>query len=110
MYVFALALLFGLGILAIERFIDRWLTRVPEVWAVLGVALGIGLAWVVNFDIFRAWGLDARVGWVGVTMTGVILGGIAEFWHFLLGLFSVMVRKVGDEATSIERRENLRAA
>ncbi len=110
MYVFALALLIGLGILAIERFVDRWLSRVPEVWAILGVALGIALAWIIDFDVFRAWGLNARAGWIGVSMTGVILGGIADFWHFVLGLFSVIVRKVGDEARSIERSEGLRVA
>jgi hypothetical protein len=105
MYVFALALLFGLGILAIERFVDRWLTRVPEAWAVLGVALGVALAWIVNFDIFRDWGLDARAGWLGVTMTGIILGGIADFWHFMLGLFSEVMRKVKGEARQMEETQ-----
>jgi hypothetical protein len=103
MYVFALALLFGLGILAIERFVDRWLTKVPEVWAVLGVARGIALAWIVDFDIFRDWGLNGRAGWLAVTMTGVILGGIADFWHFALGLFSAIMSKVRGEAQTMEQ-------
>jgi hypothetical protein len=110
MHVFGLILLFGLGILAIERFFDRWLSIVPEAWALLGVALGIVLAWVVGFDLFKDWALPARAGWVGVTMSGIILGGVADVWHYMLHLFSGVTRKVNDEAKTMEQRESLRAA
>jgi len=109
MYVFAIALLFGLGIMVLGRFVERFL-RVPELMAVLLVGLGIGLAWVVNFDLFLDWGLPARAGWVGVTMTGIILGGIAYAWDVVFGLASSMLRKVNDEAATMEKTEGLRAA
>jgi len=110
MYVFAIALLFGLGILVLVRFVERFLVRLPELLAILLVGLGIGLAWIVNFDVFSDWGLPARAGWVGVTMTGIILGGIGYAWHVVLGLFSGVERKVNDEAATMERTQGLRAA
>jgi len=110
MYVFAIALLFGLGIMVLGRFVERFLLRVPELMAALLVGLGIGLAWVVNFDLFLDWGLPARAGWVGVTMTGIILGGIAYAWDVVFRLGTSMMRKVNDEAATMEKTEGLRAA
>jgi uncharacterized membrane protein YedE/YeeE len=80
MYVFAMTLLLGIGIFVVERFVERWL-RWPEVWALVGVALGIAVAWILHYDVFRDWSLGSRAGWLGVTTSGIILGGVAEFWH-----------------------------
>ncbi|MFN8232392.1 MAG: hypothetical protein U0V56_02540 [Actinomycetota bacterium] len=110
MHVFAIALLFGLGIMVLGKLVERFIMGIPELHTVLLVGLGIGLAWAVNFDIFADWGLAARAGWVGVTMTGIILGGIAYAWGVVFGLFSGVLRKVNDEAATMEQTQGLRAA
>jgi len=54
-------------------------------------------------------GISSRADWLGTTLTGVILGGIAYAWHEVLSLFSGVSRKVTDEAATMEQSQ-LRAA
>ena len=107
MYVFAIALLVGLGVAAIAMFAERFLTRIPELWAAAFVALGVAFAWITGFDVWRLWGMHARADWVAITTTGIMLGGVALAWHALLGLSSGLLRKVNDEAATMERDQGL---
>jgi hypothetical protein len=84
--------------------------QIAEFRAAVLVALGIGAAWATGFDLWAQWGISSRAGWLGTTLTGVILGGIAHAWHAVLGLFSGMSRTVTDEAASLEQTQGLRAA
>lgn len=115
MYVFAIALLFGLGIMCVARWVDqplRALRRrlVLSVYPLLEVALGIALAWAVNFNLWSLWHVTMRADWVAVTLTGVALGGIAEFFTGVLAMFSGLGRKLHDEAETIERPKLERVA
>ena len=44
-----------------------------------------------------------RYDWVGVTLTGVAVGGGALLLHALVGFFAGLHRKFDDEAQQIER-------
>lgn len=110
MYVFGLVMLFGLGVVAVAMFVERYLEVAREFRAVVLVALGVALAWITGFDLWELWGFDARADWIGVSATGIILGGIAYAWHVVLGVFNGLLRKVNDEAESIEKTQGLRPA
>lgn len=108
MYVFAITALLGLGVLSIALIVERFLLRVTEVWAVLLAALGVGAAWLVDFSLWSSWGIPARADWIGVTLTGLALAGVAEFWHYLFRLVSGAARKLNDEAATLEKTQELR--
>lgn len=110
MHVFAILLFFGLGVMVVARLAERFLMRAPEMWAASMIALGVAFAWIADLDIWRLWGIDVRAGWIGVTATGLALGGVGYVWHTTLGLFSGLQRKVNDEAASMEKTAGLRAA
>lgn len=109
MYAFGIAVLLGLAVMVVAAIGERYLLRINEFRAVVLVGLGIAAAWVVGFDLWALWGISSRVGWLGTTLTGVILGGIAYAWHVILTLFAGVSRKVTDEAASMEQSQ-LRAA
>jgi hypothetical protein len=112
MYVFAILMLFGLGVAASVVFLDRFFARflMREMWALVAVAAGIALAWLADFDMWAQWGVPVRESWIGVTLTGLALGGVAYFFHELLGFFTGLHRKYEDEAKVIEHTELHRAA
>lgn len=112
MHVFALALLFGLGIMAIARWVEQPLGRLRDkikisVHPVLEVALGIIFAWVVNFNLWSLWGIPMRADWIAVTLTGIALGGISNVFTVMLNALSGLGRKLNDEAQSMESPANL---
>jgi len=110
MYVFTIAALLGLGILALAMIVERYVTSSErrDWWMALLVVLGIGAAWITNFSIWGLWGVAVRADWVGVTLTGLALGGLAMAWHEVLRLITGMERKLHDEAATLEKAEGLR--
>ena len=45
---------------------------------------------------------------IGVTVTGLMIGGAAYFWQEVLGFFAGLSRKLGDEAATQEKSEQPR--
>jgi len=72
------------------------------------VLLGIGAAWLANFDLFGVWGLAVRDHGIAVTLTGFTIAGAGYFWRVILEFFAGISRKVTDEARSLEHSEKLR--
>ncbi len=108
MYVFAVAALLGLAVMAVAMIAERYLTIVQEFWAIVVVALGVGVAWLADFNIFSLWGIGVRYEWVAIGLTGLVLAGFAQFWHVVLGFFTGLIRKYNDEAAIIEKDKGLR--
>ena len=88
MDVFAVLVLFGLGIYGLLMIGDRFVDLAREVRAVVAVGIGVGLGWLADLNMWQLWEFLVRDGWIGVTLTGVALAGIAQFWHYLLGYFA----------------------
>jgi len=84
------------------------LKKTREFWALLIVLLGIGAAWLANFDLFGVWGLAVRDHAIAVTLTGFAIAGVGYFWRVILEFFAGISRKVTDEARSLEHSQNLR--
>lgn len=110
MYVFGIAALLSLGVLAVAMMVRRFVyqNQRPEMWMLLLTALGIATAWIADFSLWAGWGIDVRADWIGVTLTGLALAGFAQVWHEVVGLAAGLERKYNDEAASLERAEEVR--
>lgn len=108
MYGFGMIALLGLAILAVGAAGYRYLALAREFWALLLVLLGIGAAWLANFDLFGVWGLAVRNHGIAVTLTGFAIAGAGYFWRVVLEFFAGLSRKFTDQARSMEKAENLR--
>jgi hypothetical protein len=110
MYVFAIAALLGLGILALAMIAERYVlsSERREWWMVLLVALGIVAAWVTEFNMWGLWGVAVRADWIGITLTGLALAGLAVAWYEVLRLLTGLERKLHGEAATLEKAEGLR--
>ncbi len=108
MYAFGMIALLGLASLAVAAIGHRYLAIAREFWALLLVLLGIGAAWLADFDLFGVWGLAVRDHGIAVTLTGLAIAGVGYFWRIILELFAGLSRKFTDQARSMEKTEKLR--
>lgn len=107
MYAFAMMALLGLAVLAVTMIAGRYV-RTAEIRVLTLAALGVGAAWLINLDLFGVLGITTRDSAIGVTMTGLMIAGAACFWREILGFFAGLTRKLGDEAATLEKSEQLR--
>ncbi|RPI20820.1 MAG: hypothetical protein EHM57_07425 [Actinobacteria bacterium] len=110
MYTFAVILLLGLAVMAVVMLFDRFLRIADEIMMAVAILLGIGTAWLADFNMFAEWGFLLREEWIGITLTGVILGGVAYLMHELVGLIAGVHRRFVDEAVEFEKVHDLRRA
>jgi hypothetical protein len=103
-------MLFGLGVRALAMFGESILNIAHELRALVLACIGVGLAWAVDFNLWSLWHFQARAGWLGVTLTGLLLCGAAYFWTVILGFFSGLLGKLHDEATTLERPNRSRVS
>lgn len=108
MHAFGMMALLGLGVLAVASVGNRFLALAAEAWAFIMLGLGVGAAWLTNFNLFTAWALPVRNGIIGLTITGLAIGGVAFFWREILDFFAGLYRKHTDQAVTMEKSENLR--
>lgn len=103
MYFFAVFLLLSLGVMALAMLGERGYRQLREARSFVAVAWGVGLAWLADFNMWAGWQVPVRYEWVGVTLTGLALGGAALLsyaaFSFLMGLH----RKFDDQAEEIEK-------
>jgi hypothetical protein len=108
MYAFAMMALLGLAVLAVTGIASRRVAMAAEVRAFVLVALGVGAAWLIDLDLFGVLAIPTRDSAIGVTVTGLMIGGAAYFWHQIVAFFAGLSRKLGDEAATLEKSEHLR--
>jgi hypothetical protein len=108
METFAVMAFFGLGLSVLVTMAHRYVTATREGWALTTIALGVGLAWLADLNMWKLWAVPVREPWIGVTLTGVALAGVAYFWTEVLGFFRGLERKYNDEAAALEKDQGLR--
>ncbi len=108
MYVFGLMALLGLAVLGVSGIVNRYLSLATEAWAFMLVGLGVGAAWLIDLNLFAAWGIGVRNSVIGVTVTGLMIGGMGYFFREVLGVFRGVTRKVTDQAATMEKTGHLR--
>jgi hypothetical protein len=110
MYGFGMVALLGLAVVGVGAVAYRYLSVAREFWALLIVLLGVGAAWLANFDLFAVWSLAVRDHAIAVTLTGFAVAGAGYFWRVILEFFAGFSRKLLDQARTLERSEPLRRA
>ncbi|MDA8070518.1 MAG: hypothetical protein M0Z82_02720 [Actinomycetota bacterium] len=106
MHFFALFLFFAFGVMGLTMLGERLYRRLREGRAFVSLGWGVGLAWLANSSMWSGWAIGGlRYDWVGVTVTGLALGGSALLLHGVLGFFAGLHRKFDDQAEQLERSE-----
>jgi hypothetical protein len=108
MYAFGMMALLGLAVLVVAKIGNYYLRQISGAWPLVLVALGVGAAWLTNLNLFSAWSIPVRNSDIAVTVTGILIAGIAYFWREILGLFGGLYRKYTDESRIMEKSETLR--
>jgi FtsH-binding integral membrane protein len=103
MHFFAVILFVSLGIMGLTMLGERATRQMREGRAFMAGAIGVGLAWLANLDMWTSWGIGhLRYAWVGVTLTGLAIGGSALVLYAVFGFFAGLHRKLDDQAEVIE--------
>ncbi len=111
MHFFALFLFFSFGVMALTLLGERGYRRLREARPFLAGAWGVGLAWLANLNMWTGWAIaHLRYGWVGVTLTGLAVGGTALLLYAVFAFFVGLHRKLDDEAEKIEKSDLRRVA
>lgn len=106
MHFFAVFLFFAFGVTGLTMLGEHLYRRVSEGRAFVSLAWGVALAWLANLSMWSGWAIgNLRYDWVGVTITGLALGGSALLLHAVLGFFAGLHRKFDDQAEQLERSE-----
>ena len=110
MYTFAVILLLGLAVMAVVMLVDRFLRFADEFVVALTILLGIGAAWLADFDLFASWGIALREDWIAILFTGMVIGGVAYFFREVVGVIAGVHHKYADEVLEFEKVHDLRKA
>jgi hypothetical protein len=117
MHFFAVFLLLSFGVMGLTALGESAgkVARVPwnrrDARPFLAAGWGVGLAWLANLNMWTGWAIGhLRYDWVGVTLTGVAVGGTALLAYGLFAFFAGLNRKFDDQAEQIERSELRRVA
>jgi hypothetical protein len=81
MYPFLILVGLALGLYVVMQVLDELIPfRAPEALTrTIAVALGAGLAWMLGYSVFAAFGQSLREPWMHPVMTGLVLVAAGEF-------------------------------
>jgi hypothetical protein len=81
MYAFLVLVGLALGLSVVHQVLDEIIPfRAPAALTrTVTVALGAGLAWMLGYSAFTAFGQELREGWMHPVMTGLVLVAMGEF-------------------------------
>lgn len=86
MYAFAILVALALGLSVLRRTLDE-LVPLPIPTAVshlLTLGAGVGLAWVLDYSAFAAFGQELRAEWMHPAATGLVLVALGELMRSLV--------------------------
>ncbi len=95
MYAFVVLVGLALGLSVVHQVIDEILPfRAPAALSrTLTVAVGAGLAWMLGYSVFSAFGQELRAEWMHPLMTGLVL---VAFGEFVRGVISAIAHRTGE--------------
>ena len=101
MYAFLVLAALALGLSVILHALDELLPiRTPDALnRTLAVALGAGLAWLLGYSAFTAFGQELRAEWMHPVATGLVLVAVGEF---LRSLVAAIAHRAGEPPVSAE--------
>jgi len=99
MYAFLVLVGLALGLSIVLQVIDELIPfRAPTALTrTIGVVIGAGLAWLLGYSVFSAFGQELRADWMHPVMTGVVLVATGEF---VRSVVSAIARRSGESRTT----------
>jgi fatty-acid desaturase len=81
MYAFMILIALALALVVVHRTVDELVpVKVPAALTRSFIVLvAIGIAWLLDYSVFAAFGQDLRAAWMHPVMTGLVLVAFGEF-------------------------------
>ena len=104
MYEFATIALLGLAVCKLVDLVGNLghLSRAATI--TLAILMGVGLTWLLDYNVYAGWAQAFRKGWMGTVATGFTIAALSAVWHEVLNVLSSYSRRSNDQANEIESR------
>lgn len=81
MYAFAILIALALSLAVVQRTLDELVPiEVPTALTrTITVVVAVGIAWLLDYSVFVAFGQDLRAAWMHPVATGLVLVAFGEF-------------------------------
>ena len=96
MYVFAVVALLALATLKLVDFLTDAVPQLQQLRSLLTFVIGVGATVLLDYSVFRAWGIGIRNATVGTWTTGFIVAGMTVPWRAAFA-YLTHDRATGDE-------------
>src|SRR5947209_8062281 len=93
MHEFATVVLLGLALYKVMGLVGELGHLSRPATITLTILLGVGLTWLLDYNVYAGWGQVFRKGWMGTVGTGFTLAGVAAVWHEIIGVLSSYARR-----------------
>ena len=104
MYEFATIALLGLALYKVMDLVGA-LGHVSRAAAItLTILLGVGLTWLLDYNVYAGWGQAFRKDWMGVVATGFTIAAFTAVWHSVFGFLSSYGRGASSETSDTHIR------
>ena len=104
MYEFATIALLGLAVCKVIDLAGNLghLSRAATI--TLTILLGVGLTWLLDYNVYAGWAQSFRKPWMGTVGTGFTIAAVAAVWHEILGVLSAYAGRYTGQAHDMESR------
>jgi hypothetical protein len=87
MYAFAILALTSLALVKLVDFVVDYsgMKETGALRSLLTFVVAIGTVWLLDFSVFREWGMTIRDTAVGVWVTGFMVAGFTVAWRAVFG-------------------------
>jgi hypothetical protein len=85
MYDFAVVVLLALATLKLVDYVTDLVEPVRKFRSLLTFVIAVGATLLLDYSVFRGWGIDIRNAKVGVWITGFMVAGLTVPWRALFG-------------------------
>ncbi len=107
MYDFTVLVLLALALVKVVDFVVDQAAGFERMRSLLTFAGGIGATALLDWSLFRSWGIEVSADWMGVLMTGFMIAGTTVVWRatfsYLTHHQSPIDEPLGDHHPILER-------
>ncbi len=109
MYDFAVVALLALATLKLGDFLTDAVPQLSKLRSLMTFVIAVGATVLVDYSVFKAWGITVRNATVGTWTTGFIVAGLTVPWRALFAWLT-HDRATGDETLGEHGSAIVRAA
>ncbi len=89
MYHFALVALLGLVALKVTDLLVELVPGMDRLRTLVLFTLAVILATALDYSLLEGFGIPVRDGWMGIGVTGLVIGSLSTAWQAMLGWLGV---------------------